>query len=158
LARTSKTPGRTQLIIVFSLDPERRLIDLPGYGFAKVPNHVKKQWQALLDDYLNQRTSLKGLILLMDIRHPMKEFDATMLEWAHHRNMPVHILLTKADKLKRGPAQSTLLGLKRDLAEYKSLFSMQLFSALKKQGLPDLHRKLAEWLALGEAPNQPKED
>ena len=153
LARTSKTPGRTQLINVFNLDPERRLIDLPGYGFAKVPNHVKKQWQGLLDDYLNQRTSLKGLILLMDIRHPMKEFDATMLEWAHHRNMPVHILLTKADKLKRGPAQNTLLGLKRDLAEYQPLFSMQLFSALKKQGLPELHRKLAEWLALGEPSN-----
>jgi len=157
LARTSKTPGRTQLINVFGLDPERRLVDLPGYGFAKVPQAVKKQWQALLDDYLNQRTSLKGLILLMDIRHPMKEFDATMLEWAHHRNMPVHILLTKADKLKRGPAKSTLLGLRRDLAEYQPLFSVQLFSALKKQGLPDLHQKLTEWFQL-EPPAPKPED
>lgn len=150
LARISKTPGRTQLINIFSLDAERRLVDLPGYGFAKVPMHVKKQWQDLLDSYLNQRTSLKGLILLMDIRHPMKEFDATMLEWAHHRQMPVHILLTKADKLKRGPAKNALLALKRDLADCEPLFSMQLFSALKKQGLPDLHRKLAEWMALEE--------
>jgi GTP-binding protein len=99
LARTSKTPGRTQQIVFFKLDEERRLVDLPGYGFAKVPLKVKEHWQQLLEKYLHTRESFQGLILMMDIRHPLTEFDQQMLLWCQLSNMPVHILLTKADKL-----------------------------------------------------------
>ena len=144
LARISKTPGRTQLINLFTLDSERRLVDLPGYGYAKVPERVKLHWQQLLDSYLNQRVSLRGLILLMDVRHPLKEFDQIMLEWAIHRDMPVHILLTKADKLKNGPARNTLLTVQKELDEYQNI-SLQLFSSHKKQGLAEAHRKLEQW-------------
>ncbi|MGK0335481.1 MAG: GTP-binding protein, partial [Candidatus Azotimanducaceae bacterium] len=110
LARTSKTPGRTQLINFFSLSESLRLVDLPGYGYAKVPPKMKAEWQRNLDDYLRGRDSLRGLIQVMDIRHPLREFDKLMLEWSESAELPVHILLTKADKLKRGPQQSTLLG------------------------------------------------
>ncbi len=109
LARTSKTPGRTQLINFFALNDEQRLVDLPGYGFAKVPLATKKEWDKNLSQYLYERQSLVGLVLLMDIRQPMKEFDTMMLNWAVEREMPVRILLTKADKLKKGPAKSTQL-------------------------------------------------
>ena len=107
LARTSRTPGRTQLINFFSLSEHQRLVDLPGYGFAKVPLAVKKKWNQQLERYLQYRESLRGLVMLMDIRHPLTEPDRQMLSWAEAASMPVHILLTKADKLKRGPAQST---------------------------------------------------
>lgn len=153
LARTSKTPGRTQLINFFSLGNEQqRLVDLPGYGFAKVPVEVKLKWQHHLEKYLELRDSLQGLILLMDARHPLQDFDRFMLEWAVRSDMPVHILLTKADKLKRGPAQSTLLKVRKELQEHADLVSVQLFSSLKKQGLDTLQQKLNGWLAL---PDQP---
>lgn len=148
LARTSKTPGRTQLINFFSIDEERRLVDLPGYGFAKVPKAVKARWQRSLDQYLNERKSLQGLVLLMDIRHPMKEFDVTMLNWAIERKLPLHILLTKADKLKKGAAKSTLLQLQSELNDYNDLVSMQLFSSLKKSGVEEATNVLKSWLRI----------
>ena len=147
LARTSKTPGRTQHLVFFAIDEERRLVDLPGYGFAKVPDKVKQDWAASLERYLQNRESLQGLILLMDIRHPLTEFDQKMLHWCLHANMPVHILLTKADKLKRGAAQNILLSVKRDLAELP-LVSVQLFSATKGTGLDEALEVLDRWLDL----------
>lgn len=148
LARTSKTPGRTQLLNFFTLDEQRRLVDLPGYGFAKVKQSIKAQWQGTLADYLEQRQSLRGLILLMDIRHPLKAFDCQMLEWNVHHGLATHILLTKADKLKRGAANSTLLRVKHELEPLGNLVSVQLFSSLKQQGVDEAHRKLDEWFEL----------
>lgn len=148
LARTSKTPGRTQLLNFFQLDDKRRLVDLPGYGFAKVRQSIKAQWQGALADYLEQRASLRGLILLMDIRHPLKEFDCQMLEWNAHHNLPTHILLTKADKLKRGAASATLLQVRRELEPLGDLVSVQLFSSLKHQGIEEAHRVLDNWFEL----------
>ncbi|MDN3526196.1 ribosome biogenesis GTP-binding protein YihA/YsxC [Halomonas sabkhae] len=148
LARTSKTPGRTQLINFFTLgdDTERRLVDLPGYGFAKVPDAVKMEWQRHLSDYLQRRTCLRGLVLLMDVRHPLTEFDQTMLGWADEQDMPVHILLTKADKLKSGAAKNALQQVRSQLREWEDLVSIQLFSSLKKQGIEELHSRLDDWL------------
>ena len=108
MARTSKTPGRTQLINYFEVGQDKRLVDLPGYGYAKVPKAVKAKWDHHLAEYLQLRQSLVGLILLMDIRHPLQDYDQQMLNWAAQAGLPVHILLTKADKLKRGPAKSSL--------------------------------------------------
>ena len=150
LARTSKTPGRTQLINFFALDEDRRLVDLPGYGYAKVPLEKKKQWQKHLFHYLQERECLKGLVLLMDIRHPMQEYDTTMLNWAVEVEMPVHILLTKSDKLKAGPAKSTQIKLEEHLkaSNVDDLVSVQLFSSLKKRGLSELEKQLNIWMAL----------
>ena len=127
LARTSKTPGRTRLVNFFELDEERRLVDLPGYGFAKVPLATKNDWQRELETYLNRRQALCGLVLMMDIRHPLKEFDNAMLDWARDAKMPIHILLTKSDKLKRGPAQSTLLKVKAALKALGGLATVHTF-------------------------------
>ncbi len=148
LARTSKTPGRTQLINFFDLNVENtRLVDLPGYGYAKVPVAMKQHWQKHLDSYLQKRNCLKGLVLLVDIRHPMKEFDRMMTEWCRSSQMPLHILLTKADKLKRGPAQSTLLQLRKQLEnEMGDLVTVQTFSALKRTGVDQLRQRLDSWL------------
>ena len=146
LARTSRTPGRTQLINFFSLSDHQRLVDLPGYGFAKVPLAVKKKWNQQLERYLQYRESLRGLVMLMDIRHPLTEPDRQMLGWAVTASMPVHILLTKADKLKRGPAQSTLLSVREELSTQSELISVQLFSSLKRQGVDTLGRQLNNWL------------
>lgn len=149
LARTSKTPGRTQLINFFSVgeDTDSRLVDLPGYGFAKVPEKVKLEWQRHLADYLQRRASLQGLVLLMDVRHPLTEFDEMMLGWADEKDMPVHILLTKADKLKPGAAKSSLQQVRQRLHEWQDLVSVQLFSSLKKQGLSEAEARLDSWLA-----------
>ncbi|TDX28638.1 cell division checkpoint GTPase YihA [Modicisalibacter xianhensis] len=149
LARTSKTPGRTQLINFFSVgdDTQCRLVDLPGYGFAKVPEKVKLEWQRHLAAYLQRRESLQGLVLLMDVRHPLTEFDEMMLGWADEQDMPVHILLTKADKLKPGAAKNSLLQVRRRLREWEDLVSVQLFSALKKQGLDEARSRLDAWLS-----------
>jgi len=148
LARTSKTPGRTQLINFFNLSEQQRLVDLPGYGYAKVSLAVKEKWQRHLEDYLRQRQSLHGLILLMDSRHPLQEFDQMMLDWSNQSSMPVHILLTKADKLKKGPASSTLLKVRKTISEEYPLASVQLFSSLKRQGLDELRSTLDHWLAI----------
>ncbi|NQY02964.1 MAG: YihA family ribosome biogenesis GTP-binding protein [Halieaceae bacterium] len=146
LARTSKTPGRTQLINFFSLSEQQRLVDLPGYGFAKVPKAVKEEWTRQLENYLAKRESLRGMILLMDVRHPLQPFDQQMLDWALAANMPVHILLTKADKLKKGPAKNTLLKVRSGLAAHAELVSVQLFSALKHTGHEELVAVLNAWL------------
>lgn len=145
LARTSKTPGRTQMINLFQLDDERRLVDLPGYGYAKVPDSIKRHWQKTLERYLEQRACLRGLILLMDIRHPLKEFDRQMLDWCHHVGMPAHILLTKADKLKRGAAVNTLQKTRKILKEEYPEATIQLFSALKRQGVDEARAVLNQW-------------
>ncbi len=149
LARTSKTPGRTQHLVFFGLDEDTRLVDLPGYGYAKVPEHVKQKWGQAMADYLQSRQSLQGLVLLMDIRHPLTEFDQQMLDWCQHADMPVHILLTKADKLKRGPAKNTLLKIKAILAKYPAV-TIQLFSALKKQGVEEAQSVLIQWLTIAD--------
>jgi GTP-binding protein len=146
LARASKTPGRTQLINFFELDGDRRLVDLPGYGYAKVSHSMKEEWQRHLGTYLQGRHSLRGLILLMDIRHPLTEFDRNMLSWAAERQLPVHSVLTKADKLNRGPALNVLQAVRKELVESGFDSSAQLFSALKMDGLEALGDKLGEWL------------
>lgn len=148
LARTSKTPGRTQLINLFSLDEQRRLVDLPGYGYAKVALQVKLEWQKNLAHYLEVRESLKGLILLMDVRHPLKDLDQMMIDWALNRQLPVHILLTKSDKLSRSDVKNTVLKVRKhyDLADH--LISVQSFSSLKKDGINELVAVLNSWFAL----------
>ncbi len=151
LARTSKTPGRTQLLNFFSLDDERRLVDLPGYGYAKVPIPLKQHWQKHLEAYLGSRQSLRGLILMMDIRHPLTEFDQLMLDWSVASQMPMHILLTKADKLAFGAAKNALLKVQQDIRKrWGERVSIQLFSAPKRQGIEQAHAVLADWLQLGE--------
>lgn len=144
LARASKKPGRTQMINFFSLgNPDQRLVDLPGYGYAAVPEDMKRVWQKELENYLIHRKSLQGLVLLMDIRHPLQHFDMMMLEWAYSRHLFVHILLTKADKLNRGPANKVLLEVKQQLKKMKLDFSIQLFSSLNKLGLEELASVMA---------------
>lgn len=139
LARASKRPGRTQMINFFSLgNPDQRLVDLPGYGYAAVPEAMKIVWQKELENYLIHRKSLQGLVLLMDIRHPLQHFDVMMLEWAYSRHLFVHVLLTKSDKLNRGPASKVLLDVQQQLHKMKLNFSIQLFSSLNKQGLEEL--------------------
>lgn len=146
LARTSKTPGRTQLINLFQLDSQRRLVDLPGYGYAKVSLASKESWQALVNRYLTHRASLKGLILVMDIRHPLKPMDWQLLNWTADMNLPVHILLTKADKLNRDPANRTLIKTKQALCNEAKLISVQLFSSQKGLGVEEARKQLDEWL------------
>lgn len=150
LARISKTPGRTQLINFFALPQARYLVDLPGYGFAKVPLSVKKKWQDELENYLRRRQALCGLILLSDIRHPLKEFDRQMIDWAQQSELPLHVLLTKADKLKRGAAQNTLLAVQKELRAYTDV-SVQLFSSLKNEGVDAAREQLSSWLIDPEA-------
>ena len=150
LARTSKTPGRTQMINFFQLGEDQRLVDLPGYGYAKVPVAMKAQWDRHMAEYLQARKSLGGLILLMDIRHPLQDYDRQMLNWAAQAGLPVHVLLTKSDKLKRGPAQSTPLKVESFLREMDpgiTLLTVQTFSSLKKLGLPELEAQLNHWLS-----------
>lgn len=142
LARTSKTPGRTQQIVIFELDENRRIADLPGYGYAKVPLKLKAHWRTVMQRYFQTRQCLRGVVLVMDIRHPMREFDQQMLAWCESVVVPCHILLTKADKLKRGPAQSTLLKVSRGLPD---IASIQIFSSTKKTGLDELVDKMSDW-------------
>ena len=159
LARISKTPGRTQMINFFELNnPAYKLVDLPGYGYAKVPVAMKIHWQKHLDEYLQKRQCLKGVVLVMDIRHPMKEFDQMMVQWCKESQMPLHILLTKADKLSKGPAQSTALQLMKQLKpDLGDLISVQTFSSLKKTGVDPLKRRLDSWLR-GDAPEATAEE
>lgn len=145
LARISKTPGRTQLLNYFQVEPGRYLVDLPGYGFAKVPLAVKNKWQQELENYLRRRESLTGIVILSDIRHPLKEFDQMMVDWAVQSGLPVLLLLTKADKLKRGAAQNTLLRVRREVKDLPEV-RVQLFSALKNMGVDEVRPILSEWL------------
>ena len=146
LARTGKTPGRTQHINFFAVDVGRRLVDLPGYGYAKVPREVKLRWQRAIEQYLETRQSLRGVILLMDIRHPLKTFDRQVLAWCHSAGLSLHVLLTKADKLKRGPARAVLLQVRRELAEIHPAATVQLFSALTPAGADEARAVLDHWL------------
>lgn len=149
LARTSKTPGRTQLINFFNLKDDQRLVDLPGYGYAKVAISKKLEWQQHLEQYLEQRTSLRGLVLLVDVRHPLQPFDQVMIDWAQQYDMPLHITLTKADKLNKGAAKNSLLKVKNELKDKKAI-SVQLFSATEGTGLDELREKLYQWLHPGD--------
>ena len=146
LARISKTPGRTQLINFFTVEPGRYLVDLPGYGYAKVPLAVKNKWQFELEQYLRKRQSLVGLVLLSDVRHPLKDFDRMMIDWATQSNLPLLLLLTKSDKLKKRPAQNTLLAAKKELGELPDV-NVQLFSSLKKTGIKPVLSTLSDWLS-----------
>jgi|TARA_B110000977_G_C10855427_1_gene407506 GTP-binding protein len=143
LARTSKTPGRTQLLNFFTLNGgDYRLVDLPGYGFAKVNRTMKADWEENIGEYLAERCSLKGVVLVMDIRHPMTEFDNRMVQWAIEAEMPMRILLTKSDKLKKGPAKNTFLKIRSELQSRAPWLSVQTYSSLKKEGIVELN----EWL------------
>ena len=152
LARTSKTPGRTQCINIFNIEPGKRLIDLPGYGYAKVPEKLKREWQPLLDEYFHTRASLKGFCLMMDIRHPLRPLDQTMIEWAQMCQLPLHILLTKSDKLSHGKALQVLHQLQKSLTDYP-LVSCQLFSAVKGEGLAAVRKKIIEWFSMSAFPD-----
>ena len=145
LARTSKTPGRTQLINFFSLNDNCRLVDLPGYGYAKVALKKKLQWQQQMENYLSQRQTLSGLVLLMDCRHPLQPVDRIMLDWTAQYEMRCHILLTKVDKLKRGAAKQALLQV-TSATEAQAHTSVQLFSAHDGSGLDQARQQLYQWL------------
>jgi GTP-binding protein len=148
LARTSKTPGRTQQLIFFRLDDAHRLVDLPGYGYAKVSEAVKTNWQKTVEGYLMQRRSLAGIVLTMDVRHPLKEFDQQMIAWCEQVRMPLHILLTKSDKLKRGAAAEALRKVQQFLKGFQFDSSVQLFSSLKKSGVENAVMVLNSWLKM----------
>lgn len=145
LAKTSKTPGRTQLINFFQIEEDKFIVDLPGYGYAKVPENVKLRWHNTISEYFATRQALRGLVLLMDIRHPLKPFDVQMLEYAYTQNLPVHILLTKADKLSLSRAKQTLLNVKKELT-HMDHFTIQLFSSLSKLGIEEARVKISEIL------------
>ncbi|MEF3074325.1 ribosome biogenesis GTP-binding protein YihA/YsxC [Methylobacter sp. Wu1] len=142
LARISKTPGRTQMLNFFEINADLRFVDLPGYGYAKVPVDVKKKWHEMMEHYLTHRKSLCGIILVMDVRHPLTEFDWQMVEWCQHTHLPLHILLTKADKLAYGAAKNTLLQVRKELKDVSCPLTVQLFSSLKKTGIDEVHEAL----------------
>ena len=144
-ARTSKTPGRTRLVNFFELRDEARLVDLPGYGFAKVASRMRHHWAELMAEYFEIRGSLKGMFLIVDIRRQLTDFDQEMLSFAESVGLPVHVLLTKSDKLKRGQAANALLKVRRDLGE---IATVQQFSALNRQGEDEARAKLEEFLTL----------
>ncbi|MBC3766628.1 ribosome biogenesis GTP-binding protein YihA/YsxC [Neptunicella marina] len=148
LARTSKTPGRTQLINVFELDESRRLIDLPGYGFAQVPMEMKKKWQKSLGEYLQMRDSLKGLVVLMDIRHPFKDLDQDLIQWAVDSDLPVLALLTKSDKLKSGKRKAQLLMAREAALAFCGDVTVECFSSLKRDGVVKVEGILNHWFGL----------
>ena len=147
LARTSKTPGRTQLINVFEIAENKRLIDLPGYGFAKVPLEMKKKWQKALGEYLEKRDCLKGIVVLMDIRHPLKDLDKDLIEWAVDSELPVLCLLTKSDKLSQGKASAEVLKVKKALKPLGGSIKVQAFSSLKRSGVDQATQVIVNWFA-----------
>jgi GTP-binding protein len=148
LARASKTPGRTQMINFFQLGTRRCLVDLPGYGYAKVPEAVKLQWQQTLSSYLEQRHSLRGIVLVMDIRHLLQPFDLQMLGWCHARDLPAYTLLTKSDKLKRGAARQAFQKVTAHLHEAFPSVRAQLFSAQTRLGVEEVQAQLDIWFEL----------
>lgn len=152
LAFVSKTPGRTQLINFFDVGNGQHIVDLPGYGYAKVPPEIRATWEKVLSGYLQTRETLAGLVLIMDARHPLTPLDRQMLDWFLPRGLPVHILLTKADKLSRGVASKTLAEVRSALKLYPQV-SAQLFSSLAKQGVEEAETVISGWLRneLGEA-------
>ncbi len=146
LARTSKIPGRTQQIVFFRLDGDRRLVDLPGYGYAKVSESLRRHWRHVIEQFLGTRSSLGGLILLMDIRHPLTVLDRQMLEWSEGVDLTVHVLLTKSDKLSRSKALRTLREVTVQLGGLSNTVSVQLFSSLKRTGCSQAQQVLVQWL------------
>jgi len=151
LARISKTPGRTQMLNFFQFAEHLRIVDLPGYGYAKVPENVKLQWHRLMESYLTKRESLCGIVLVMDVRHPLTDYDWQMVEWCQHSGLPLHILLTKADKLTYGAAKNTLLQVQKALAGVTMPVSLQLFSSLKKTGTDEIHAVLDQLYGLADS-------
>lgn len=146
LAYVSKQPGRTQLINFFSLGNDRFLVDLPGYGYAKVPASMRAHWQMTLSKYLSHRSTLNGLVLVMDCRHPLTPLDRQMLDWFAPSGRPIHVLLTKSDKLSRSAANQTLQAVKKELQSTWGNCTIQLFSSLKKQGVEDAETVIGAWL------------
>ena len=155
LARTSKTPGRTTTINVYFIDDERRLVDLPGFGYARVSQTMQRQWRHLLARYLEARVSLRGLVLVVDIRHGLTEHDTELLSWCHENEVWAHVLLNKCDKLKRSDSSAVRKQVEQALGELAPSASVQLFSALKHEGVGKARRMLARWLAIS-APKQKK--
>jgi len=149
LAYVSRTPGRTQLINFFAWGAKGILVDLPGYGFAKVPEAMRRNWNALVGGYIEKREPLAGLVVIMDARHPMKQLDEEMLDWITPRQVPVHILLSKADKLSRNEAIQTLARVRRALAARPLTTSVQLFSSLNRQGVDEAIGVISRMLAGG---------
>ncbi len=147
LARTSKTPGRTQLINLFDLGELGQLADLPGYGFAKAPRAVQQQWTALIGQYFSKRDELCAVVLIVDIRRGLSDLDRQLLNWVGPRFLPVHVLLSKSDKLGRGPGMQVLQQVRQELKALNPLHTAQLFSALKRQGLEEARARIAELLA-----------
>ena len=149
LARVSKTPGRTQQLVFFQVQPDRYLVDLPGYGYAKVPQELQAHWQAFIDQYFRTREALRGLVVVMDIRHPLKDYDRQMLGYAVQRGLPAHALLTKADKLGRGQQAQALQAVKKELfSSFGDTVGVQTFSAESKQGVEEARAVVAGWLGL----------
>lgn len=146
LARTSKTPGRTQQINVFSLNDQQRLMDLPGYGYAKVPLATKANWEQTVNTYLQKRQSLSGLVVIMDIRHPMKALDEQLIAWATSCDLAIHVVLTKSDKLSRGACANQYQQVQQQLAAYHPQYTAQVFSSLDTIGVDELANKLSTWL------------
>ncbi|WP_032093226.1 ribosome biogenesis GTP-binding protein YihA/YsxC [Necropsobacter rosorum] len=147
LARTSKTPGRTQLINLFEVEPQCKLVDLPGYGYAAVPEQMKIQWQKALGEYLRQRDCLGGLVVLMDIRHPLKDLDQQMVQWAVTADLPVLILLTKADKLSQSARSKQVKMVREAILPFQGDVQVEAFSAQNKIGIDQLSAKLDSWFA-----------
>lgn len=145
LARTSKTPGRTQLINLFEVKEGKRLVDLPGYGYAEVPEEMKLKWQRALGEYLQKRQALKGLVILMDIRHPLKDLDRQMINWSVESGIPVLLLLTKADKLASGARKAQLNVVREAALEFVGDVQVEIFSSLKKIGVDKVRQKLDSW-------------
>ena len=151
LARVSKTPGRTQQLVFFDIPPhtDKYLVDLPGYGYAKVPHDLQAHWQAFLDGYFSTRDALKGLVVVMDIRHPLKDYDRQMLGYAVMRGLPAHALLTKADKLGRGQQAQALQAVRKELSSaFGDTVSVQTFSGESKQGVDEARAVVGGWLGL----------
>lgn len=149
LARVSKTPGRTQQLVYFEIQPGRCLVDLPGYGYAKVPQELQAHWQAFIDDYFRTRQALRGLVVVMDIRHPLKDYDLQMLGYAAARGLPAHALLTKADKLGRGQQAQALQKVRKELAShFADSVGVQAFSGESRQGVEALRAVVGDWLEL----------
>ena len=145
LARVSKTPGRTQLINIFIIDDRRRIADLPGYGYAKVPLKAKELWQKAVDTYIGTRQSLRGLLLIMDIRHPLKDLDLQLLDYCSHYSIPVHIILNKSDKLSKSAVIKTSQQVQSALTNFNNSVTFQTFSALKGTGFQELLSLLNQW-------------
>ncbi|MBS3960012.1 MAG: YihA family ribosome biogenesis GTP-binding protein [Xanthomonadaceae bacterium] len=148
LARTSKTPGRTQQLVYFQVRPGAHLVDLPGYGYAEVPLHLREHWKAFIEGYFQTRQALSGLVVVMDSRHPLKPFDRQMLDFAFRRGLACHVLLTKADKLTRSARAQALAEVRKAL---EGRASVQLFSAPEQLGVEEARAVVAGWLGLGAA-------